>query len=107
MASATSLTYQLVRFMPWSQEVCLVILIAAALVHWQRTRHWCLPALATSAILVALSALANKIAWMYPDHTLASGAVYGNESLLLTSVWLQVFSQVVAVVGGIGAIQRR
>jgi len=97
-------THYVVRFLPWLQPVCLAIFIAAALLHWQRTRHWCLLALATGSLLVALGAIAGQMAWMYPDGQLASGAVKGNASLLTIAMWLSTCSMVVAAVGGIGAI---
>lgn len=96
--------YYVLSFLPWLQTVCLAVFIVAALLHWQRTRHWCLLALATGTLLMALGTIAGQLAWMYPDGKLASGAVKGNASLVTISMWLSTSSMVVAAAGGIGAI---
>lgn len=49
------------RFMPWLTLACLAILFAAAFLHWLRTRHWCLLALATGSLVAALANIAMQI----------------------------------------------
>ena len=110
MASATLIAlypwiYLVHRFMPWLDVVCLVILLAAAFLHWQRTRHWCLLALATGSLLMAVGAIASQIAQMQlRPEKLASGAVRVDASLLTVWMWVVASGVVVAAVGGIGAI---
>jgi hypothetical protein len=84
----------------------LVILVAAALIHWHRTRHWCLLALATGSLLVALSATAMQIVVSFHMRTLTFGAVVVFDPILVLACiwWLRAFGEVVAGVGGIGAI---
>jgi hypothetical protein len=92
------------RFMPWLFLACSVILLAAAFLHWQRTRHWSLLALATGSLLTALSAvssLALTTAWILAALDAPSRVT----TFLFTIVpWLLVFGLVIAAVGGIGAI---
>jgi C4-dicarboxylate transporter len=94
------------RLLPWLDVVCLVILVVAALAHWQRTRHWCLLALATGSVLMAVGAIASQLVQMQlrPVEKLASGAVRFDTSLLTTLMWVVASGVVVAAVGGIGAI---
>ncbi len=98
------------KLMPWLTPICMFILLAAALLHWQRARHWYLVALATGAALVALSMIAERIGEM-PLHgrtaaEIASGAVQANESLIGIGVRTLICGVAVAAVGGIGAIYR-
>ena len=45
------------RLLPWLNVVCVVILLTAALLHWQRTRHWSLLTMATGWLLMAVGVL--------------------------------------------------
>jgi hypothetical protein len=87
---------------PWLFAVCLVILTAAALLHWQRTRHWCLLTLATGSLLVALGITAMQIALR--QQVLPSGTIRINTSLLWIGVRSEAAGVVVLAVGGVGAI---
>ena len=88
------------RLMPWLFLACAAILFAAALLHWQRTRHWCLLTLAASSLLVALGAIAS-IVFLTMMEALHSGAIRGLERIW---EWLPVFGLAIGTVGGIGAI---
>ena len=108
MAAATLIAlyewvYLVHRFLPWLDVVCLVILLAAAYFHWQRTRHWCLLAMAVGSLLMALGAIAARIE-LRPPVKLASGAVKVDASLLTISMWVVASGVVVVAMGGIGAI---
>ena len=96
------------RLMPWPSLVCLVILSAAAFLHWQRSRHWCLLALATGSLLAALGVLVTLLILMrllhVPVETLPSGAVKIDTSLHRISEWLAACGLIIGTVGGIGAI---
>jgi hypothetical protein len=87
------------RLIPWLEVVCLIMLLAAASLHWRRTRHWCLLALATGALLMAMGAIAMQIAQM-----LASGAMSFDKSLRTIPMWVVASGVVVAAVGGVGAV---
>lgn len=98
--------YLIHHLMPWLDVACLIILLTAAFLHWQRTRHWCLLAMAIGSLLMALGAIAmqiDRLQW-YPEVKLASGAVKLNTSLLTPLMWVVASGVVVAAVGGIGAI---
>lgn len=84
--------YAVPHVLPWLNLGCVLILVAAALLHWQRTRHWCLLTMASGALLIALSAIAMRIVPMKANRTM----------LLLSAVAL---GMVVVAVGGVGAIQ--
>jgi hypothetical protein len=109
LIAASSWEYQLALLLPWLGSACLAVFFVAAGLHWLRTRHWCLLALAVCSLLVSVGALASKLAMMFPDHpreTLPSGTVhiYLNAALHEISIWLNVFGMVAGIVGGIGAI---
>jgi hypothetical protein len=111
MATATLLAasapvYLAYRILPWVAVVCLGILVVAAVLHWQRTRHWCLLAMASGALLMAVCAVASRIVQMQlrPEAQLASGAVRFDTRLLASLTWLAVSGEVIAAVGGVGAI---
>jgi hypothetical protein len=97
------------RLMPWLSVVCLAILFAAAFLHWQRTRHWCLLALATGSFLLTLGAtvtLAIQMQLLHvPVETLPSGAVRIDTSLLTISTCLVASGVIIGTMGGIGAIR--
>jgi hypothetical protein len=94
-------------YLPWLFAVCLAILLVAAFLHWQRTRHWCLLTLATGSLLVMAGHIAVQITgkFLRPDVVLPSGTVEFDVSLITTLTWFIVAGTVFAVVGGIGAIQ--
>jgi hypothetical protein len=83
----------------------MIILLAAALLHWQRTRHWCLLAMAIGAFLIAVGATGIQIIQpqIHPEK-LASGAVAYNIRPLIIWMSLQTAGAGVAAMGGIGAI---
>jgi hypothetical protein len=91
------------RFVFWLSPAYLAILLAAAFLHWQRTRHWSLLALATGSLLLALGAISTLAllrGWLG-----ALGAPYWFVTNLVNiSPWLTASAQVIAAVGGIGAI---
>ncbi len=89
----------------WLPLACMLILIAAALLHWQRTRHWCLLALAIGALLVAAGATGVQIIQpqIHPEK-LASGAITFNMRPLLFWIGLETAGKAVVAVGGISAI---
>jgi len=97
------------RLTPWLSLACLAILFAAAFLHWQRTRHWCLLALATGSLLLALGAtvtLAIQLQVLHvPVEPLPSGAVRFDTSLLTMSTCLVASGVIIGTVGGIDAIQ--
>ena len=95
--------------MTWTQLVCLIILIAAAFLHWQRTRHWCLLALAIGSLLMTLGAISVEVIQELTNRTrpvtLASGAIEYKFVMRLTIWWwVEASGAAVAAVGGIGAI---
>ena len=47
--------------MRWLPALTLVILFAAAFLHWRRTRHWCLLTLAIAVLLMALGDIGMQI----------------------------------------------
>jgi len=92
----------------WITPILFVILFAAAVIHWRRTRHWCLLALALSVLLTAGGIVARDVA-MKPliGHTaeeINSGSVRMNQILFMIGGWLSICGDLAAVVGGIGAI---
>jgi len=95
--------------MLWPLLVCVVNLFAAAFLHWQRTRHWCLLALATGSFSAALGTTALLIHRMLALEmfvkTLPSGEVRIDTTLLTIGEWLIVSGLVIGTVGGIGAIR--
>lgn len=92
-------------YMPWLYVACLAILVVAATLHWRRTRHWCLLALATGSLLVALANVAIQIGvdillTLLPDsETITFGTI-----LFDISQWFMAAGAVIAAAGGIGAI---
>jgi hypothetical protein len=89
--------------------VCVAILFAAAFLHWQRTRHWCLLALTTGSLLAALGIIASLIHRILPVETLVetlpSGALRIDTTLLTVSGWLLTTGVIIGTVGGTGAIR--
>lgn len=90
---------------PWVSLTCFAILTAAAFLHWGRTRHWCLLALATGSLLAVLAMFGMQI-----TVTVLSGQWRDLDALgFATSVlriwqWFMVAGVVIAAAGGIGAI---
>jgi hypothetical protein len=92
-------------YTPWLILGCGAILSAAALIHWQRSRHWCLLALAMGALLSAIGALAQLAFRVNLSMTeLPSGDIRLDTTLLSIGVWLLISGLVVGATGGIGAI---
>ena len=94
-------------FGPWLSLACFVILFLAAFLHWRRTRHWCLLALAIGSFLAALSNLATRITLgilligRWHDY----GAMMFVTGLLRIWPWFAVAGAAIAAVGGIGAVR--
>jgi len=91
---------QVMLFMPWLYAVCLVILLVAAFLHWQRTRHWCLLTLATGSFLVTAAIVGQQV--LRDFVVLPSGAIQIDTSLRMIWDLLIVAGVVVAIVGGVG-----
>ena len=90
-------------FMTWMPLLSEVILFVAAVLHWRRTRHWCLFALAIGVLLVTLGAIGMQIMELQAHPVKhASGMVTFKVELL--PLWMEASGAVVAAVGGIGAI---
>jgi amino acid permease len=89
---------------PWLGMVCFAALFAAALMHWQRTRHCCLLVLATAALLATLNAVARHIVFVLPGLILDSGTGKFDQRVLTALNWLPLVPIAVAAFGGIGAI---
>jgi hypothetical protein len=99
--------YLVYHITPWLGPVCAIILAVAALLHWQRARHWCLLTMGAGALVAALGAITCRIVQMQllrPMATLTSEAVKFNTSLVTIWMWVVALGAVVAAVGGIGAI---
>jgi len=91
--------------MKWMPLLCEVILFAAAFLHWRRTRHWCLLALAIGVLLMTLGAIGMRIMELQAHPVKhASGTVTFKVELLRLWMWLTASGAVVAAVGGVGAI---
>ena len=87
--------------LPWLSLACSAILLGAAFLHWQRTRHWSLLALATGSLLTAISAISS----LALIHAWPLGAPSSfSRSLAKMLPWLVAFGLVIAALGGIGAI---
>ncbi|MEN6497157.1 MAG: hypothetical protein ABFD16_22915 [Thermoguttaceae bacterium] len=98
--------YYVYRMIPWLSMGCGAILAAAALLHWQRTRHWCLLTMATGAILVILADLAMQITMMQlTPVALPSGTMKLDARWLTVWQWLVVFGEILVAIGGLGAIK--
>ncbi len=96
-APVTSLFYCLW----WLSVVCSGVLVIAAVLHWQRTRHWCLLALAAGSFLTGLGAVSTLA---LANGWLAIASLNVISTLVRSLTWSAVFAQVVATVGGVGAI---
>jgi hypothetical protein len=83
----------------WLGLICLLLFVVAAFLHWQRTRHWCLLALAIASFLAALGAIAPEI-----GMTSTGGSLHGSRSLIAIGALADLFSLALATVGGIGAV---
>jgi hypothetical protein len=98
--------YQVYRVVPWLSAGCGAILAVAALLHWQRTRHWCLLTMAVGAILMILAGLAMQITMMQVTPVvLPSGAMKLDARWLTVWQWLVVFGEIIVAIGGLGAIK--
>ena len=98
--------YLVERFVTtWLPVACMIILLVAALLHWQRTRHWSLLAMAIGALLIAVGATAVQIIQpqLRPEKR-ASGAVAFDVRPLMFWMSLETSGAGVAAVGGIGAV---
>jgi hypothetical protein len=111
MASAVSL-YRL-PYIPlllgfWLVPAFLLIFVIAAFLHWQRTRHWCLLAMAAGPLLMALGTIAARIGEMpIYGHTMeeiASGSVRPVQVLMTIATWASFCGFALAAVGALGAI---
>jgi len=92
--------------MPWLLPACAAILFAAALLHWQRARHWCLATLAAGSLLAALGTIATLIFRIRPVvEALPSGAIRIDTRLVTIGQWLLMAGLLIGMVGGIGAIR--
>ena len=101
-------TYLAVMLMPWLFAAGLAVLVIAAFLHWQRTRHWSLLTLSIGALLAAAGVLAGKITQMLMLlrlHDVPSAEAIKHTTNLI-AIWtcLLASGTVVAIVGGIGAI---
>ena len=111
MVSAVDLSYWLyiaLRFWPWMELICLLVLLAAAFLYWRHTRHWCLLALTIGSFLAALGMIAQEIGKMlFHGHIatlIASGSVQSGQNLAAIGWWAVFCGVVVGIAGGIGAI---
>ena len=94
------------RFLPWLFLACAIVLFAAASLHWRRTGHRYLLALASASLLVTVHAIASLIFRMAPPVTiLPSGAIRIDTRLITLAEWSLVAGVVVGLVGGIEAIR--
>ena len=94
-----------VRLLPWLWLVCAAILLAAAVLHWRRTRHRCLLALAAASLLGVLGTAAGLVFRMHPAvEQLPSGAIRIDTSLATAGEWLMISGLIIGAVGGIAAI---
>jgi hypothetical protein len=91
-----------VFFLPWLSLACSTILLGAAFLHWQRTRHWSLLALATGSLLTALNTI-SSLAVMHAE--LLGGPSSFVRSLAKMLPWLVAFGLAIAAAGGVGAIR--
>jgi hypothetical protein len=89
------------KILLWLAPICMLIWLAAAFLHWQRNRHWCLLALSIALLLGTISTLTPYISMMIMS---SGGSVQTVESLFAISHWAQLFAVLVGGVGGIGAI---
>jgi tetratricopeptide (TPR) repeat protein len=83
-STSSEIYFALIRYLPWLEIVCLATLAAAAFLHWQRTRHWCLLTLAAGFLLMTVAGTAAQITQrlLRPGVVLPSGAVRFDTSLL-------------------------
>jgi hypothetical protein len=103
--STQAMLAMLTFFIP---PLLMLLLFVAALLHWRRTRHWCLLALAIAPFLVGIGNVAGHVAQLpLRGHTIremGSGSVRVSQSLMTVSQVLICCGLLVAAVGGIGAI---
>lgn len=93
------------RLTPWLYLVCLAILCTAALLHWRRTRHWCLLALAIGSFLATFASLATQITLaVVMGHGLDLSPIEFALRLARIWQWFMLAGIAIAAVGGIGAI---
>ena len=94
-----------VRLLPWLWLVCAAILFAAAVLHWRRTRHRCLLAMAAASLLGVLGTIAGLVSRMHPVvEQLPSGAIRIDTSLATAGQWLMMSGMIIGAVGGVAAI---
>ncbi len=96
------------RVVWWVVPAVMLILAVAALLHWRRTRHWCLAVLALSAFLMTLGLIAGRLGeWPMRGATIeeiASGRRAPIQWLMSLGQWFAALGFVLSGIGGIGAI---